>query len=182
MKAPIFPVMKLGDIILREIQEKDAQGYYEYMTHPEVKKFLSGDDTPKDLEHAAKELSYWRRLHPAGISCYWAIVNQSGNIIGTCGYNHWAKTHRRLELSYDLNHEYWNKGITTRALMAICEYAYKMLNVNRIQATVACNNFASIRVLEKLGLQKEGVMKDYGILLGKPYDYYMYGVTKNEFK
>ena len=173
-----FPVIVLGDIILRKISiEDDCIDYFNYINSPKVNKYLSDDDIPKYLEKAQVELAYWGRLFDYRHSFYWAIaIKETNKIIGTCGFNYWNKTHNRAEISYDLDYNYWGKGIMTKAVKAISDFCMETMRAQRIQATVALDNVPSIKVLEKSGYVAEGILKKYGVLQGEVKDFYMYAL------
>jgi ribosomal-protein-alanine N-acetyltransferase len=176
-----FPVMDLGDIVLRELHEKDVKNYYQYLSDPMVNKFVSEDDIPKNIEEAKGELKYWQDLFTNNRSIYWAISKKnSGELIGTCGFNLWSRTHARVEISYDLSRKYWGKGIMTKALRAVCDFSFIRMNVKRIQASIAHDNIASIRVLEKLGFIQEGNLRSYGVLHKVTKDFYMYSLLSTD--
>lgn len=174
-----FPVINLDTIILRELAISDVKDFYSYITHPEVARFLADEDAPKSKEEAVEELLYWLNLYRHKRSIYWGIAEGSSNkLIGTCGFNNWNPLHKRAEVSYDLARAYWGRGIMTHALREICNFAFNKMEVHRIQATVAYDNAGSLRVLEKLGFIKEGLMKKYCILQGLPTDYYMLSLVR----
>lgn len=173
-----FPVINLGDIILRKISiEDDYINYFNYITSPKVTKYLSNDDIPDNVEKAKIELEYWGKLFDYRHSFYWAItIKETNKIIGTCGFNYWNKTHNRAEISYDLDYNYWGKGIMTNAIRTISNFCIDVMKAQRIQATVAIDNMPSIRVLEKSGYIKEGLLKKYGVLQQEAKDFYMYAL------
>lgn len=171
-----FPVVKLEKSVLRQLTRNDASDFFRYMTNPNVKKYLSEQDCPISVQHAEEELSYWGGLFSRRLSFYWGIADKDTNkLIGSCGYNVWNKTNSRVELSYDLDYSYWGMGIMTEAVSAITDFAFSKMKVVRSQATVVCDNLASIRLLEKCGYIREGVLANYAILGGKVFDSYMYG-------
>ncbi len=172
-----FPVIKLDDdFFLRRIAvDSDYLDFFDYINKPEVAAYLSADDLPKSSDTARVELGYWNQLFDRKSCIYWAIATRDSNkLIGTCGFNYWNKGRKRTEISYDLNHSYWGKGITTKAVQAIVDFALKNMNVQRVQATVAIDNMPSIKVLEKNGFKREGVMEKYGFLKDEARDFYMY--------
>lgn len=176
-----FPIFELEDITLRELNIKDAEEFYKYINHPFVSKYLASDDSPASLDEAREELLYWSRLFYYKHSFYWGIAEKkTDKLIGSCGFNNWNKTHNRVEISYDLSFEHWGKGHMTKSIQKICEFARNTLGVNRIQATVAYNNESSIRVLERTGFKKEGMLNAYGILNDVSTDFYMYGSIQGE--
>jgi [ribosomal protein S5]-alanine N-acetyltransferase len=176
-----FPVLEVDKYVLRELSVHDVKPFFAYLSDPLVNKYISDEDTPKSLPAAEDEIRYWADLFNYKRSIYWAIAEQKTNkIIGTCGFNVWSRTHSRTEVSYDLARAYWGKGIMTRCVRAICDYAFINMGVNRIQATVADDNFGSIRVLEKLGFQHEGKLRQYGILHGRSRDFYMMSLLNSD--
>jgi [ribosomal protein S5]-alanine N-acetyltransferase len=173
-----FPVIDLQIVKLRQLHPSDTEDFYHFLCNEEVQKFLSIDDIPENLEAAKVELMYWANLYTMLKSIYWGIViPEDDRLIGTCGFNTWNRTHKRAEISYDLSHDYWGQGVMTRAAMAITKFAFDNMGVQRVQATVAEDNVASIKVLEKCGYQKEGLLNKFGILHKKSKNFYMYART-----
>lgn len=176
-----FPVLDVDKYVLRELSVHDLKPFFAYLSDPQVNKYISDEDTPKSLEAAEDEIRYWADLFHYRRSIYWAIADAKSNkLIGTCGFNVWSRTHSRVEVSYDLARAYWGKGVMTSCARAICDYAFISMGVNRIQATVADDNFGSIRVLEKLGFQTEGKLREYGILHSKKRDFYMMSLLSSD--
>ena len=81
-------------------------------------------------------------------------------------------------LGYWLGEEFWGRGITTEAVKLMSSYAFSTLNIVRIQAGVLGNNKRSMRVLEKAGYIKEGVLKSNIFKNGEVLDEWVYGVIK----
>lgn len=179
-----FPILTLERITLRELRpfdEAEVARFYEYVSDPKVYKYISEEDVPTSLESAREELSYWADLFRYRRSIYWGItLKGSDELIGTCGFNLWSRAHRRAEVSYDLNRKYWGKGLMTEALQGMCDYGFCVMNLNRIQATVALDNIASLKVLQKLNFRSESTMREYGILRGKKYDFHMMALLSSE--
>jgi [ribosomal protein S5]-alanine N-acetyltransferase len=174
-----FPRIELGDVILREIQQQDVESFYKYISSAEVIKYLADSEIPSSVENARVELMYWGTLFMKKSSVYWAIADKkSGEIIGTCGFNSWSREHRRVEISYDLSHQYWSRGIMTNVVKHLTEFAFSKMNANRIQATIVDFNKGSIRVLEKCGYKEEGLMKNFGVIQGNSHNFYMYSNTR----
>lgn len=170
-----FPTMKLDNIILREIKAEDAQDYFEYMSHDKMTGFLTKPNRPQNLAQAVKEVQYWGSLFPAKQSVYWGIaLKESNKLIGTAGFNHISFQNSRAELSYDLDPNYWGKGLMLKSIKHILNFADIALEIIRTQATVITDNERSIKVLERCGFQQEGLLKNYEVVEGKHKDYYMY--------
>lgn len=81
------------------------------------------------------------------------------------------------EVGYWLGEKYWGRGITTAALLAMTEYAFKQLGLTRVYAVPYAGNVASIKVLEKAGYICEGLMRRSAIKDGVVLDQFMYAKT-----
>ncbi|MFK7968390.1 MAG: GNAT family N-acetyltransferase [Rickettsiaceae bacterium] len=170
-----FQEIDLGDIILREIRVEDAQAYLDYMNNEKMAGFLTKENRPQTFDAAVEEVSYWGGLFPSKRSIYWAIaLKEDDRMIGTAGFNMISFPNSRAEISYDLDPDYWGKGVMLRSIKAILKFADYVLGIVRIQATVITTNDRSIKVLERCGFVQEGYLKKYEVVEGELKDYYMY--------
>lgn len=170
-----FPVIDLGNIVLREISEEDAPAYLAYMNNDHMVPFLTQETMPQNLEAAKGEVNYWGSLFPSKRSIYWAIALKDTNkMIGTAGFNSISFANSRAEISYDLDPAYWGKGIMLQSIKSILKFVDYTMGIIRIQATVVVNNERSIALLERCGFQKEGLLRKYEVVQGELRDYYMY--------
>ena len=85
--------------------------------------------------------------------------------------------HRRAELGYWLGVPFWNQGYTTEAARRLTTFGFADLGLHRIQATCLPRNPASARVLEHLGMQREGLLRGYICKDGIYEDLLMYGLV-----
>lgn len=112
----------------------------------------------------------------------WVIIDKSNNQrIGTCGYMFWDTTNHSIEIGYDLQQSHAQKGIMTEALTAVINLAFHEKGINRIQAITYVGNVASCKLLERLGFQKEGIVRDKHYFRGHYYDHYCYSLLKREW-
>ncbi len=74
------------------------------------------------------------------------------------------------------------KGYATEAATIIVDYLFLTKNIVRIQADTSTVNLASQRVLEKVGFQKEGVVRNHFFASGKWRDSYLYSILRDEWK
>lgn len=102
--------------------------------------------------------------------------------IGGIGLHPQPDVHRlTAELGYWLAEPFWGRGIMTRAVVAITEWAFANLNLVRIFASAYHTNAASARVLEKAGYTFEGRLRKSVIKDGKIYDQLLYAALKDEW-
>ena len=105
----------------------------------------------------------WIAAHPAawakGSGITFAITSHEGELLGAIGL-HLHPEHSRGELGYWIGQPYWSQGIATEAAATVLEFAFRTLHLNRVQANYLPRNPASGRVLEKLGMQREGFHRE----------------------
>jgi RimJ/RimL family protein N-acetyltransferase len=84
------------------------------------------------------------------------------------------------EIGYWLGEDLWGKGIATAAVEALTSYGFEVLSLSRIFATPFGDNPASIRVLEKAGYVREGVLRRSAIKEGIILDQVLYAITDRD--
>ena len=67
----------------------------------------------------------------------------------------------RAEVGYYLSQHHWGKGLMTEAVRAALRYGFEEMGLYRIHATAHPENEASIRVLQKAGMRREGLLRGY---------------------
>lgn len=89
----------------------------------------------------------------------------------------------RGEIGYILASEYWGKGIATKAVKLVASTIFvEWPHLERLEALVDVENIGSQRVLEKVGFSKEGVLRKYCLLKGKPRDMVMFSLLSTDFQ
>jgi ribosomal-protein-alanine N-acetyltransferase len=88
-----------------------------------------------------------------------------------------------MELGYELHPDHWRKGLMTEALQAVLEFGFHggaTPVVHRMEALVDSRNTASIRLLEKLGFQMEGVRRHFGFWKGFYVDVLLFAMLNTD--
>ncbi|MFN8431303.1 MAG: GNAT family protein [Spirosomataceae bacterium] len=85
------------------------------------------------------------------------------------------------EIGYWIGEEYWGKGIGTQAIHLMVDYGFNELSLNRIYSGVFEYNQPSMRILEKCGFVKEGILKKAVYKNGQFWDEHRYAILKAEF-
>lgn len=87
----------------------------------------------------------------------------------------------KADVGYVLSRHHWGKGFATEALRSIVEWALRQRSIYRVWALCDVDNLASARVLEKVGMRREGVLRRQIVhpnLSDEPRDCYCYAVVK----
>jgi len=85
------------------------------------------------------------------------------------------------EIAYWVGESYWGNGYATEAAKGILEFAFIEKNYHKVFARYFNSNSASGKVIEKIGMKKEGILKEHVVKENKYIDLVYYGVLKNEF-
>lgn len=88
----------------------------------------------------------------------------------------WSNAHARI--GYWLDRSHTHRGIMTRAVRLMTEYAFEALGLHRIEIHVATGNAASRRVPERLGFALEGVLREVQLLRGTYHDHALYALIR----
>jgi ribosomal-protein-alanine N-acetyltransferase len=117
-----------------------------------------------------------------GLSVSFAISILPGReLCGAVGL-HIADTHRRAELGYWIGVPFWGKGFATEAASASVAFGFETLHLHRIYAHHFSGNIASKRVLEKIGMLREGRSRQHISKWDRYVDVENYGLLAEEFR
>lgn len=178
-----FPVIELNrKYYLREITENDAPAFLKYFSDPQVSRYILCD-IPTALEEAKRDIYYWRNVFYSNDGIYFAIARKEDDfMIGSIGFNNYNGANRRIELSYDLDWQYWQQGITACAIYKLLNYAFKRYNVNRIEAFMTTENQPSRQLLIKMNFTLEGILRNYKLFNDKFYDVLSFSFLPQDLK
>jgi len=149
----------------------DIARWQQYLHRPEVYEPTSWNFP----QHADLEKYVWNDMPPSDQTYLrFAIADGISNeLIGTIGFHTIQDLNRSAELTYDLIPERWGKGIATTIASDVVTWAHEHAGVIRIQATVLQSNLKSLRLIERLGFEREGLLRSYRMVRGTPGDFWM---------
>jgi RimJ/RimL family protein N-acetyltransferase len=102
----------------------------------------------------------WIATHPdawaAGTAVTFAITTKTHDLCGVVSL-HIVRAHDRGELGYWIGRPYWGQGFATEAVGALLAFAFGTLALHRVEASHLPRNPASGRVMQKVGMQREGL-------------------------
>ena len=146
-------------LILRKFKLSDANDMFKnYASQSKVTKYLSWEthsniDVTKNYLESVVLPDYEKKTYR------WAIeFKETSEVIGCIDVVHIYENRMCGELGYVLGEKFWNKGIMTEAGKAVVKYLFEE-GFRRIEAMHNVDNPASGRVMQKIGMQFEGVMR-----------------------
>ncbi|HET6444075.1 MAG TPA: GNAT family N-acetyltransferase [candidate division Zixibacteria bacterium] len=106
-------------------------------------------------------------------------LRETSNLIGAIGIV--FKEHDRGEMGYWIGQPHWNQGYATEAALALIDYGFSGLLLNKITASHLARNPASGRVMEKAGMNYEGCSPQHVEKWGRYEDLQFYGILKDDY-
>ncbi len=166
----MFPVLTTERLLLRKVEQTDAAAVLKGYSDPRVNQFMSV--AYYSLDEVQEQLNFYESIFATGDGVWWAICNKENPaiVIGNAGLNHYRPSHKCIELGYWILPEEQGKGYAAEAIRSICDYAFTVLDVHRIEAIVEGKNTISMHLLAKLGFQDEGVHRECEIKNGRYID------------
>ncbi len=158
------------------MQPDDARGIFAYASDPAVTEFLTWDthqtlaDTETFIGHALAEKS---RIT--------LIIQVEDWVAGCIGLSPVPRAFRTAELGYVLHRAFWGRHLALEAATLVVDWGFEFLHLNRVEALCAVPNTRSLRVLEKLGMAREGVLREYRAFHGTFPDMALYAVLRRDW-
>lgn len=170
------------DIYLKLVDMNDAQRLFQLTrdSRMHLRKWVPWvDDTHcvKDTENFIKES---RKSYAEHKSLNTAVVYKD-EIVGVAGFNEFDWPNKNAAVGYWLGKEYTGKGIMTRVVRELTNFAFTQLNLNRVEIRVAEGNKKSRAIPERLGFQHEGCIREAEWLYKRFVDHIVYGMLKKEW-
>ena len=172
-------IIEMARLRLRPFCLRDVDDVLVYATDPEWARYLPVPQpyTQADaVKFIAGQVLLDREVHPA-----WAIEH-AGVVIG--GINlRFHFDHHVGEMGYSIARSYWGRGLATEAARAVMEAAFAAYaSLNRIRTMADARNIGSLRVMEKLGMVREGVLRQNRLVRGEFIDEVWCGVLRPEWE
>ncbi len=171
-----------GDrLLLRKLRIDDLQDIYEYGSDGEVSKYVLWNQY-KSIEDAKSFIKSVLNNYEKGNNNIWAIENKENNkMIGTIDFIGFNEKHKRSDLGYVLNKEYWNNGLMTEAISLVIQHAFEVLGLNKVSASAIDFNIGSYKAMEKVGMLKEGITRQHFLVDNIFYDIVNYSILRSDY-
>ena len=176
------PTARTARLRLRPFTEGDTDALFALHSNPHVLRYW--DSPPwSDPSRAARFIEACRQIAADGSGARLAIDRQpEGAFIGWCSLTAWNPEFRSARLTYCLDDAAWGHGYATEAAGALLDWAFDTLDLNRVQAETDTRNAASARVLEKLGFQREGTLREDCVVNGDVSDSWVFGLLRRDWQ
>ena len=151
MNHSIGPVT--GRLELRALTIEDAEAFFALNSNENVMRF-TGEPPLQSVAEARDALELYPDFETRGYGRWGCILKSEQRVIGFCGLKYLDDLDA-VDIGYRFLPEYWGQGFATEACKASLDFGFEVLKLDRIIGLVLPDNPASIRVLEKIGMQFE---------------------------
>ena len=166
-------------LIIRDIVETDWKSIHSYTSMTEVTQHTAwGPNTEEDTQAYVKFVLNLQQTQPREGFELAICLKKEGILIGGVGL-HMENTN--AEMGYVLNPVYQGKGYAAEAARAMLGFGFNTLGVHRIYAKCRPNNVASEKVMLKIGMQREGLMREHWFYKGNYHDSCLYSILAKEY-
>lgn len=154
-------VLETERLLLRQFTAADADSCLRnWAADPQVYRYMSQD--AQTAEAVDAWLSGADEAYASPETYYWAVVEKaSGEVIGEIFVDDFGRRNSWCELDWKIGKAFWGKGYTTEAAREIVRYLIDEIGFHRVQAKCCVENPASERVMQKVGMTKDGILRGY---------------------
>jgi ribosomal-protein-alanine N-acetyltransferase len=171
-----IPSFLTSNLALRQLLPGNFEQLLLHSDEDQVRLFLGANSDELWMEQMRRYhlgLSSWNNTF-----CHFFLFsNEQKSAIGYCGFHQIHPGHRKGELGYSLfDKQFMQRGIMTEAAEFVVGYGLDILKLIRIEAMTAPDNLPSIKILEKLGFRREGLLQKNYLKNGRAEDSVMFAL------
>lgn len=155
-------ILETERLIVRELDEDDAEAVLAFNGDPLVMR-TTGEPLWSDLAETRRRLRDYPDYREHGHGRWGLVLRGEGRLIGFNGLKYLPEL-GEVDLGYRLRRDCWGRGFATESSLAIARFGFEVLGLERILGLVLPGNHASVRVLEKIGMRREGSVEYDGAL------------------
>ena len=177
------PLLETERLILREISERDFDAVHAYASDPEVVEYVPwGPNTPQDT-HDCLARTMTQAVAEPRLDYVFAVESKdSPGMLGSVGLYIRPGDQDQAMLGYAYGRNAWGRGIATEAGLVMVAMGFDVLGLRRIWAACDPENTGSRRVLEKVGMQVEGLLRSDMVIRGDVRDNLLWGILERDWR
>lgn len=163
-------------LVIREFESADWQEVYDYTSDSAVMKYI-----PEGVFSEEDAKAFVDGNRGGNAEKFSVVLKGEDILIGHISFHKYFGEHT-YEIGWVFNPKYYNKGYASEAARAMVEFGFKEMKLHRIIATCQPENPASYRVMEKIGMRREGYFKKCIPQGDGWWDEYYYAILAEELQ
>jgi len=171
------------DIELQLFQKRHAKELFYLVdsNRSHLREWLPWVDSMVSYEQYYSVISIWLKQF-AEDNGFNAGIRYKGELCGCVGFHEFDWSNGKTSLGYYLAKGFEGKGIMSKTVRALTNYAFFELGLNRVEIRCGVGNKKSRNIPERLGFVQEGIIRDGEFLYDHHHDLAVYGMLKHEWK
>jgi len=179
--SPDQAILRTERMTLRPLTQGDAPIVQQLASEKDVASTTRLIPHPYPPGMAATWIAALPELYQRAEMIVWGVAMDEGPLLGTVRLTLYP-VDNHAEMGYWIGKPFWNNGYCTEAARAVVSYGFDVLGLERIYANYLARNPASGRVLHKLGMQQEGLLRRHRRKFGRYEDLIVCGLLKSEYQ
>ncbi|THD12945.1 hypothetical protein B1808_10570 [Pseudofulvimonas gallinarii] len=177
----VMPRLEAQRVYLRALTPADSDDLYAVFSDPRAMRYWSSPPMtdPAQASGYIEQILAW---FAGRGGMQWGIASPGDDrVIGTVTLFLFSPEHRRCEVGFILSPDRWGRGLASEAVSRALAWTFDTLGMERVEADVDPRNEPSQRLLERLGFQHEGLMRERWRVAGETQDGLVMGLLRREF-
>jgi len=175
-----FPGLETNRLMLRRIKPKDVDCIYKFYSDLTTLEYIPKEPFTS-LDQARDKIKEFEKLYKEEKAIWWTFtLKTSDDFVGFGGVFDINKKSNNAEIGYGLLPEYWGKSFMSELVKEIVDFGFDKLQLHKLSGFITPGNVGSVRVLERLGFEKEGELKDNNFARGRYFDTAIYARINDE--
>jgi [ribosomal protein S5]-alanine N-acetyltransferase len=153
------PILTTPRLALRQFREDDVNAMHGCFANGEAMRYWN---TPLHMKRSETERAVKRFIDcTPSYYRFWAVADKkTDRCVGLVNYHDGHIRSKRAAIGYIVHPAHWRQGVATEAVSAMIEFCFRDLGLHRLQALIHPGNAPSLKLIEKLGFRREGLMRD----------------------
>lgn len=174
--------IRIDNLLLRRVCERDFIDMFAYYGHPEVARYQFWE--PFTEEQVSQLIASQLEMPPGETNVPLLLAvewEDEHRVIGDCSITITSIDDRQAEVGFVFHPRYHGRGFATRAVHAAVGYAFRELGMRRIVAATDVRNERSWKLLERIGMRREGQVRRDSRVKGEWVDDFIYAMRDDEW-
>jgi RimJ/RimL family protein N-acetyltransferase len=170
-------------LIIREFRDDDWPAVLAYQSDPLYLRYYEWTDrSPEAVREFVQMFLDHQQAQPRIKFQLAVTLKENNQLIGNCGIRMETAGATEADIGFELAPQHWSKGFATEAARAIVAFGFTELGVHRIWAHAVADNVGSAKVLEKVGMQREGRLREKEYYKGRWWDTLLFAILEHEWR
>jgi RimJ/RimL family protein N-acetyltransferase len=179
---PAFPQLQGKRVRLRGPRNDDVDALFALFSDPAVMRYWSRPPMTTLGEAQGLVGEMLDSFQQRSLFNWMITARDDDGVIGTCTLFRIDPRHRHAEIGYALRSDHWGRGIASEAVALVLDWAFRRLDLQRVEADIDPRNDGSRQLLARLGFSSEGVMRQRFFVGDEATDSEIFGLLAEDWQ